>query len=254
MVPRLFTQYGQALVIERLPGTTLASEVRGRKGRTDLRSFLEIIGGDLGIAFARMAGRGLTSDAARDCIAAFHQGMTLAERLERLATIGEAIADAQPLLRPHRDTLALIRAVLPTVAAEPLVLYRSDNNFDNLLICEGRLRGLIDFEMCYLGTESMLLGALLDTVSEIYPRFPDRPSWSAIATAYGLERGRPITTDEFSGITIMAMANHWLRIIETHGRIPDLGGYTERFASRFPVLKRLYFESHGQSVSTLVPP
>jgi len=118
--------------------------------------------------------------------------------------------------------------------------YRYDNNFSNWLVDGDAVVGLVDYELSFLGTETMLLGALLDTVPSIYPLFPDRPSWSSIRHGYEATRRRMIDSDWFRVIVAMAMFNHWVRVTWGYRKPGDLGSYAGRFASRFPILMGLY--------------
>jgi hypothetical protein len=202
--------------------------------------FLDCVGTQIGTLYAHLAGRKPNDTECQTFRDAFHAGQSLEHRIEELVRAARAVCEAWPALDAHRDTLGTILESVSFVLAEPQLLFRYDNNFSNMLIRDGELVGLVDFEQCYLGTETILLGALLDTVPEIYPLFPRRPRWPAIRSGYEAQRGAEIDAQWFHHIVAMAMLNHWYRIADTHSRLGTIEEYVIRFESRFPVLRAMY--------------
>jgi len=228
-IPRLELAGPDFLVIERFSGSSFTETIRSTP-QSRARELLDNVGSQIGDLYARLAAKPLAAPE-------IDLGTQWERRLDRCRNLATQFPDGEA-------TLDLIRQQLPAVLAESQVLYRYDNNFGNLIIDREALIGLVDFEQCYTGTESMLLGAMLDTVPEIYPEFPNRPSWPAIRQAYETRRGRPLTNDEMVRLLAMAMFNHWRRILETLDQVGTLQHRLARFQVRFPVLLQMA-KQHG---------
>lgn len=238
-VPRVFAEGDDFLVIERFGGESLADGLK-RVSPGTARPLLERVGADCGRLYAQLARRPLDADAPRRLHPWSSSRDPVRDDLEAVLAQARAVCGSVPELGAAADTLAIIESESAGVLREPQRLYRYDNNFGNLIVREERLIGLIDFEQCFPGSESLLLGALLDTLPEIYPAFPNRPSWSVLRAGYERERGEPIDDDLMRRVVAMAMLTHWRRITERQTLQRDLGKYLPRFLSRFPVLRARY--------------
>ncbi|MEI7833359.1 MAG: phosphotransferase [bacterium] len=239
-IPRLLAEYDNAIIMQRVAGNSFTAEITLRINDRDQRTFLEAMGEEIGAAYGHMAAQTLSGDNAIRFCQQSEPARALSARITTLLSRAHTIANAEEHLRPHMDTIELIRELEPVIQDEPLMLYKYDNNFENILINDGHLVALLDFEMCYLGTETLFLGAMLDTMPDIYPLFPNRPSWESIWSGYRRTRGTQCEAGMSRQIILAAMLNHWHRIIETAEQRNGLAHYAPRFASRFPVLKQMY--------------
>jgi len=223
-IPVLEFEGPNYLLIQRFPGRSFSEVLRETPGHAQ-RALLDRVGAQVGDLYARLAEtplHNLEVDPVAECEA-------LLARCEALA----------PRFSEGEFTLPYIRAQLPRLVRERPVLYRYDNNFGNLILNHDQLVGLVDFEQCYIGTESRMLGAMLDTMPEIYPAFPNRPAWPVMRDAYEQRRGQKLDDEQMAGVLAMAMLNHWQRIHETLEQKGTLDRYLDRFQVRFPVLRQM---------------
>ena len=239
-VPKLVAEHGQALIMSRRPGLPLADAIGRPQQRDVLDKLLESAGKQIGVLLGHMASIELSATDALWFADNLQDGLSVVERVEAVLARAECVCAGEPTIRPYAETLTVVRKTLPHLADEPPMPYRYDNNFRNWLVDGDTVVGLVDYELSFLGTETMLLGALLDTVPSIYPLFPDRPSWSSVRHGYEATRRTRIDSDWFRLIVAMAMFNHWVRVTWAYRKPGDLGRYARRFASRFPILVRLY--------------
>ena len=239
-VPRLYAEFNDCIIMERFVGQSFAARIQPLEYDANTRNFLYRIGTQCGHVYAQIATCDLSDEDRARFIDAFHQGEPLEQRIEDLLITARDLCFHVAEFRDHAETLNIIENSLPTIREEHQIIFRYDNNFGNMLIQNDHLIGLVDFEQCYLGTETILLGAMLDTIPEIYPLFPKRPAWAALKSAY--EERRDIVIDDgwFKHIIAMAMMNHWYRIVDMQSRRGTLDGYVTRFKSRFPILSGMY--------------
>lgn len=174
-------------------------------------------------------------------LTAVFQQESIAKRLADLVSQAQELCQTEGL-RDFSNTLDTMQRHLPDVLKEDVLLYKYDNNFENMLIRDADLVGVVDFEQCYLGSETVFLGAILDTIPDIYPMFPNRPSWESVMSAYALERGIHIDPVRHARIVAMAMLNHWQRIVERHVQHGHLDGFLVRFRSRFETLNKMLLQ------------
>ncbi|GDY11518.1 hypothetical protein LBMAG53_03950 [Planctomycetota bacterium] len=239
-VPALYAEHDDCLIMERIAGSSFASEITARENGPGIRTFLDRIGSQIGRTYARFSAVTFSPEERVRLTAVFQQE-SIAKRLADLVSQAQELCQTEGL-RDFSNTLDTMQRHLPDVLKEDVLLYKYDNNFENMLIRDADLVGVVDFEQCYLGSETVFLGAILDTIPDIYPMFPNRPSWESVMSAYALERGIHIDPVRHARIVAMAMLNHWQRIVERHVQHGHLDGFLVRFRSRFETLNKMLLQ------------
>lgn len=238
-VPRLFAEGEDFLVMERLAGLPLTEAATGPTAPV-VRNAMRQIGIECGRLYAALCGRPLPPGSLQPFCHAFFGGRTIRDQVLDLLAAARSLWAARPEFEPSGGTFEIIEDELPAILAEPAVLLRMDNNFPNVLIAGGRLSGFVDFELSRPGTESMFLGAMLNSIPEVYPLFADQPWWPAIRETYEQCRGASITPEKMRRVLSMAMLWHWARIVETTELDGTFDPQLPRYKSRFPLLQQMY--------------
>ena len=103
---------------------------------------------------------------------------------------------------------------------EQRTLYKYDNNLGNVLVNENGFVGFIDFEECFVGTETIYLGAIFDCLHKIPWRTSDLhayecPTWESIKQGYEKETDSRIDDKRFVEVVAMSLLNACRRIVDT---------------------------------------
>jgi Ser/Thr protein kinase RdoA (MazF antagonist) len=112
---------------------------------------------------------------------------TLEAYLCRILELGRCIhaRDADFGNEFWRGSLDFIASELPSILAQPRVLYHQD--VSNLHVNDGRFMGFFDLEMCRVGCAAMQLGSALGMLGE------DGAGWEPFAAGWNEAAAAPLT-------------------------------------------------------------
>ncbi len=187
---------------------------------------LETLSRDIGAAHGRILKVALDDSRLRAFERDFFEGRDLEDHLEDAVADAETICDTvEGFGRPERETIELMRSSADVVLARPRALCKKDWNPGNALVLGGRLSAFIDFEECFVGTDLVYLGAVLDCFSYL--------RWDALRAGYESETGRTLTRRDLAAVRAMSHFNNWKRTVGLWkaGRLDEF--WTPRVKIRF---------------------
>jgi len=134
---------------------------------------------------------------------------TVEAYLGQLFELGQQIQSRDPDFKDRfwKDNLAFIETNLPTIYAQPRILFNQDPA--NQHIEPGRFVGFFDLEMCYTGSEAMQLGAMLNMLKN------NKTWWQAVREGFETKTDKILTTEELKAIATMYYLLCW-RIISRY--------------------------------------
>ena len=199
LVPRLLVDYDNRLIVQsRMPGSWLPNPNDPNFDNIDA----DRAGYTLGQAVAKLLAVPLSPQAARDYEQHFYDGLTLENYLGNILSASWQIhhnvdAYSNPLFA---QSLASIEAALPTLLAQPRLLYHQDAM--NMHFANGHFTGFFDLEMCRVGTEAMQIGSL-------WYIFATHNNWQAFMQGYASNSGRTLTAHDFAASRAFAHFLVW---------------------------------------------
>jgi len=194
------------LLMEEIPGITLKVFYEQHSGHKDWALLVQKLSFEIGQAYARLAALPLTDELRCAFEKQFGSGQNLETTVENLLSQAERLCDTvETCFKVERDTISFIRSKLPLILRQPRLLHKYDLNQTNTIIYRGHFQAFIDFEQCYICTEFMLLGGVLDAV--------DFLDWSALKLGYEAAAGKRLSTSDLEVIVAMAHYKNWLRVI-----------------------------------------
>lgn len=208
IVPQLLEDVGPRLiVVSHIEGNFLHGP------EVDEAAFQAIdrqtMGYTLGQATAKLVNTPLSTEAAADFESRFYNGETLPAYFQNILQaskeIHRRVACYQDEIFAH--SLATIEASLPTLLAQPRLLYHQDAL--NMHFVGSRFSGFFDLEMCRVGTEAMQIGSLW----RIFTTFG---CWDAFAQGFSAGTGRALSQQSIAASRAFAHFMLW-RSISDYG-------------------------------------
>lgn len=223
------------IVIERLPGSALD---RLYGDATDTRAFIASTFASLGRAHAALRDVGVARAESADFESAFLGGRSLDARLADRLGLAKAWCSAVPRLRDvGGPSLRAIASRLPTVLAGPPRFYLHDQNPSNVLIDgDGRV-GLIDFEMCDLGNDWVMLGATFDCMQMHAWDARVGEAWRAFLKGFRERSTQAVDVLDPADLAASAALHHWWRVCR--GQPQADSPWMDRFVARFERYNRM---------------
>jgi hypothetical protein len=216
-IPRLVAEFDDCLIMTELPGKPVEEFSAKYKNSEE---WILNIGRYMGIVHSKIAKSILTVNQVNEYQNLFFDSRGTDEFFFSILHLARESIKEMPSLSTYMSDIDAIECLLPDILKEPSILYKYDNNLGNVLATESGFSGLIDFEECYIGTETIYLGALFDCIHRI-PWNADSvtiaqwPSWERVREGYEAESGLEIGGDYFKLIVLAAKLNAWQRVVRT---------------------------------------
>lgn len=244
VVPRVFcAAFEDLLILEEVPGTTLQALHDRKSNSLNWSLRLTRLCHSLGSVHAKLATLALDEEGLRLFQHEYCDERNIEVIVEHVLSLGQRICEqAGGFGEAELEGIAFVRSKLADALKEPRILYKYDLNLSNIIVLSDEVTALIDFEQCYIGTESMYIGAVYDAMHRLpWPPSPGnvecRPAldWEALSTGYHAQAPQSSALDDMDMVLAMAIYNNWVRTTG-EGRWKDgsdLGVWGQRFLARF---------------------
>jgi hypothetical protein len=239
LVPRIHRVVADSVIVMEDFGHDTIASVFAHNSEFSWSESLQTIYFELGRAHAKLVNVQMPANAVAEFANELSADAIVSARYERLISAAREICAAIPQFTSWAGwSLKLLRAEEEAVSGRVLV-YKFDQNPANVILCDGRIRGLIDFEQSFIGTELIFLGATFDALNfQAWDNLSPQ-CWDAFKSGYEAQSSSTMPTRCFKTIVAMAVFNHWLRIrnettaldrrIEELRASPRLENYRKRF-------------------------
>ena len=221
LVPEIYGETDDMLVMERLPGSTI-HEIENDLTSAEWDELNFHLGGAVAKVVETAPGRGLAAQNATsfracdqhdfyntpfDALSVLYREADTATFFD--TTVGRAARALRDKNVPHKDTLAQSLAALQrnrdAILAFPSFIHMDDFHDNNIMADRSKITGFIDLEMTRSGNEILLLGAALFNMC----RQPGR--WPCFRAGYENARGTPLNDSILSLIRCAAPFSTWIR-------------------------------------------
>lgn len=227
LVPQLLEDEGSRLiVVSYIPGAFLPWPADHSAASWAIDR--SVMGYTLGAATAKLITTPLTTQAAQEFESRFYGGETLAAYFQNILQASQSIHQHVDCYKDalFGRSLALIAENLPSILAQPRLLYHQDAL--NMHFVGSRFSGFFDLEMCRVGTAAMQIGSLWSIITnydvwdvftqgfaEITGQMLDQQDWAtsrAFAhfmawrsiSDYGDWHGEPLPPDQMAEVVAQA--------------------------------------------------
>ena len=246
IAPRVInSNYDNILLLEEIKGTPLDrilnNEMTWEKEKGEISH-------SLGRGFSILTAPPLSKDDRQLFEKKYYESQTVEDISGEVLNQAEKLCvSAQGFSNKEKTAIYKIRKEFEKILKEPRILYKYDLNPNNILLRNNSFKAFIDFEQCYIGTESIFLGTIFDCMHQIpwgqtsgdiqcIPIY----DWNLFMQGYQEQSSNKSEYKYcFNTIVLMAIYNNWIRAIEINRKIEgnDLGKRNLRLLTKFEKLQ-----------------
>ncbi|HEX8584587.1 MAG TPA: phosphotransferase family protein [Allosphingosinicella sp.] len=146
-----------------------------------------------------------------------HGPEQLAPRLARLAATTEALGQSSAVIR---QAIEQLRQTIPAIGG-PVALIHADLGFHNILVENGRVSALLDWEFAHLGHPAEDLGYIRGDIEQMVP-------WDAFIATYRAAGGPAVTEEAVNFYQLWGMIRLYAMLVQGRaalraGLVQDVG-------------------------------